>query len=754
VSSGEQAVGTRIAAGLALVCGVTLAFRCLGFESIFPGNGEVLFTVGDGHYHARRALFGFVNFPAILTFDPYLNYPEGAAVPVPPLLDFLVAAVARLAGDSVGVFEHVLAWSTPVYGALTPVAIFCAARSVAPATLALGAGAIFAALPAAVFVSRVGDADHHAAVSLLGATWLALVMAAVAARGRRLVRLAAGLALVRLALLLSWSGCLLYVVLADGSLLLAALLRRRRDLLAAQAASAWASGLLVLPVVLALPEPTGGAWSALALSRLQVWAVLAVGAVAAALAALEARRASGGALASLARGAGVAIAAAVASLLLFPGLLEGLLPGLGFVGTAERTGMATAELQPLVPLAGRPARGSATHYWGLFAYAIPLAPLAALAAARDAAVRASACVLALWAASLGALAVWQVRYGIDFAPSASIAFALLLAQVACVARRAGAPRRLAAAVALALGILAFLPPLRALYAPQILASWRILREGRLPGDPALATPSGSLIRFLESVRRATPETSGWLDARGFPEYGVLNSSSIGHALHYVARRASASDGLLDSLDPENFAAAERFFEVRSEAAALAIAERLRARYVITMFFPGKQPHAVATRLHRHDGVGPGRRLRRFRLVTEGPTGGRPLGDLFDFPRPADVVPYKLFEIVPGALLEVRGAPGAPVLAAVEVRTPTGRRFEYEAQASVADDGVARLRVPYATAPSTPARALGPWRVRVDGAEHAVDVSEADVLEGRTVPVPAHGPRPPAGTSSGPGRPRA
>jgi hypothetical protein len=164
---------------------------------------------------------------------------------------------------------------------------------------------------------------------------------------------------------------------------------------------------------------------------------------------------------------------------------------------------------------------------------------------------------------------------------------------------------------------------------------------------------------------------------------------------------------------------------------------------------------VAARLQRHDGAGPGRRLRHFRLVTEGPAGGRPLGDLFGFPRPADVVPYKLFEIVPGAVLEVRGAPGAPVLASVEVRTPTGRRFEYEAQASVADDGVARLRVPYATAASaTPTRALGPWRVAVDGAEFAVDVSEADVLEGRSVPVSARGPRAPAATSSAGEPPRA
>jgi len=53
----------------------------------------------------------------------------------------------------------------------------------------------------------------------------------------------------------------------------------------------------------------------------------------------------------------------------FPGLRAGWLAGVSFVGTAERTGMATAELQPLFAFLGRPARGPATHHWGYFAYA-------------------------------------------------------------------------------------------------------------------------------------------------------------------------------------------------------------------------------------------------------------------------------------------------------------------------------------------------------------------------------------------------
>lgn len=731
-----SARGLRVAAGLAAVCLLALLFRSLGFESVFPGNGEVFFVVGDGHYHARRALFGFVNFPSLLTFDPYLNYPDGAGVPVPPLLDFLVAAAARAFGRSVSVFEHVLAWSTPVHGALTPLPIYFAARAVGSAGVALGAGMVFALLPASVFVSRLGDADHHAAVAGLGATLLALCMASVApgARGSRLASLGGGLALARLAILGSWSGSLLYLAIADGVLALAGVFARRPDLLAMQGASALLTGVLVLPLVLWLPTPPGGEWSALTLSRLHVWAVLAVAAVAGALAVLEQHRASRGPFESAARLAGVGAVIAASSWLVLPGLREGLLPGASFLGTTERTGLATAELQPLFSLLGRPAHGPATFHYGLFAWVLPLAPVAALAAAWDARTRAAALVLAGWATALGALAVWQVRYGGDFAPAASLCFALLLAQASrFLVRLLRAPGRAAAAVALALGALAFYLPFRALYLPQLRASWSVLSAGRPIGDPALATPTGSLIRFLQSVRRATPETSGFLDAGGFPEYGVLNPARIGHPIHYVARRASAADGLLHTVGAENFAAARRFFEVKSEAAALEIAKRLRARYVVTMFFPGATPESVATRLQRDDGAA-GRRLRRFRLVTEGPPGGRPLGDLLQLPRPEAVVPYKLFEVVAGALLEVRGAPGAPVLASVTVQTPTGRRFEYRAMARVEPEGVARLRVPYATEGGTPAHTLGPWRVRVGDAERSVRVGEADVLEGRRVPV--------------------
>jgi hypothetical protein len=358
-------------------------------------------------------------------------------------------------------------------------------------------------------------------------------------------------------------------------------------------------------------------------------------------------------------------------------------------------------------------------------------------------------VLAGFSLALGALAVWMTRFGADFAPSAALCLALLCggagraaaglwrppAPAGRATRRACAAAGPALAVALALAALAI--PLRRLDLPRARASLAALRGEAPLRDRALATAGGSLVRFLEAVRRATPETSGYLSP-GVPEYGIAVPSAIGHPLHWTARRASAADGLLGLAGPANYAASQRLFATPSEAEALDLARRLRARYAITLFLPGLPPGAFATGLHRHDGLGGAEPTSHFRLVTEGPAGGRPLGDLLGLPRPHDVVPYKLFEIVPGARLRVAGAPGGKASASLALHTPLGRRLAYRVGASVGADGSAELVVAYPTDASAPVRAGGPYAVRVDGRETHVEVPEQAVREGATLPVRAEG----------------
>ena len=105
-------MSSRVSASC-LLGSMLLAFcmRSLDFPNVFVGD-EVLLAMWDGSFHARRALYSFVQFPAVLFFDPYIHYPDGAPVPMPPLYDWLLAAVARLFGSDVGTFERVAAWAS------------------------------------------------------------------------------------------------------------------------------------------------------------------------------------------------------------------------------------------------------------------------------------------------------------------------------------------------------------------------------------------------------------------------------------------------------------------------------------------------------------------------------------------------------------------------------------------------------------------------------------------------------------------
>ena len=155
-----------------------------------------------------------------------------------------------------------------------------------------------------------------------------------------------------------------------------------------------------------------------------------------------------------------------------------------------------------------------------------------------------------------------------------------------------------------------------------------------------------------------------------------------------------------------------------------------------MYFPGTRPGTMASRLHVDAGLASqyGPAMRRFRLVTEGPRAGRPLSDMLGLPRPDRVVPYRLFEIVVGAILRVSAAPGTPVSASVPMVTPTGRHFVYRTETRVRPDGIGRMRVPYPTEPGAPTAALGPYQVDVSGTRRLVRITEAQVRSGAIIDV--------------------
>lgn len=723
--------------GIALL---SFALRLLGFDRVLMEDGEVVLQVGDALYHARRALYSFVNFPSILEWDPYLNYPRGSTTGWPPLFDLSSAAVARLFGDDPDTLEKVLAWTPPVLGSCATLLVYRVARRVASRRVGLGAAALNALVPASVYVSAIGNADHHAAVALLAGLLLMSLLAVVdpSATERRMWLCGLGLTLARTAMLLTWNGSLLYLGLTEGLLLATAAFTGRRSLYAVEAGSAAATALLAAPVIAAAPTPAGGALSSAELSWLHVASLGAAAAVAALLWLLEGLRPAPGALSRCLRLVGVSAGVAT-GLALVPAVREALAPAFAFVMVADRVAPFIQENRPLFGIFGRNTAGPPERWFAWLAYLVPICPLAPLIAARDPARRVNALVLAAWTSLLAILTVTQIRYAADFAVPGSVALALLLAQI-CAPARSLLPGALAGPVVSRWGpvLLALVLLWPSLERTRVLGeqSLAALRSASSGTSRALKSPSGSLALFARAVREVTPETAGFFDPQKQPEYGILCGGNIGHAIRYYARRPVTADGFWHYLDPDNFAQVGAFYESVDEDAALAVAERLRSRYVVTSATMGGDPSSLAERLHRHDGnrSGPAPRVERFRLVMEGPRGGSTLQGLLGGPHRGYRSPYKLFEIVEGAVLRVPGAPGAAVRAAAVVSTSSGRRFRYVASGVVGDEGFADLRVPYATGSTLPARSEAPYTVVSGDTRWPVVVPEAAVRGGWTIPV--------------------
>jgi len=730
-------------------CGVaalSLLLRALPFANVFHA-GQVVFAPADAMYHVRRSYYTFESWPHVLLSDPYVNYPDGAPVPWSPLPDVVAGTIAALFAQGEAGFASILAWWPAFVGALGALPIYFLAREIAPRVVAVGAGCLYALLPISVSYGRVGNPDHHVSAAAVGACLLLVCVKLLATdtSAARLRWLALALALVRATLLLTWHGSLLYLAIAELGLLLSAALSDRRELHAVQAASAVGTLLVIGPLFATFPTPLLGLYSSIALSRLHLILVAGVGFVAF-TGWLRASRAARERSALLRVGelSAVAIVFGLAVLSL-PGPRAGLAPAFRFLTMTDSAGAMTVEQFALFPLFGRSTDGAAANTWGAYGYLLPLAPVALLAWARsrgDAAQRAQSLVVAGWAAVFGLLALTQRRYGNDVAAAASVGFAVGGAQLASLLRRRFAlSGPVAGAVIFTLGAGLYAQPIANIYLPW--ARRAVAKLESAPGE-AVAPPrtiGWSVHHFAKAVRAVTPETTGFTYPAARPEYGIVSHANLGHALQWVARRATPTDPFWEYIGPENWDRAFGLLNAKRERRAVELAGELHARYVVVTLGPVRG--RIGDRLFRDDGLRRGGHpaLRRFRLVTEGPRGGQPIQAAFEpaVERPSEFVPYKLFEIVRGARLEIAAAPESHVEARLEVRTPTGREFTYRTAVRSDAQGMARLLVPYANAPA--GSGSGPhavvtdpvWRIRIDGEDvGALFVPEHAVQEGSVV----------------------
>ena len=722
--------------GLLLIFTLACLARALRAEHVFLDDGSVIFAAGDAYYHVHRALFSFLNFPDFLRFDPCINWPAGAPVPHAPLYDLALAGIARLLGGGVAGFERIAAWVPVALGALTVLPVYALAAGLRGRLAGLGAAGLYAGLPIAIAYSNVGNPDHHAAVGLEGAILLALYTSALAPGqgGRRLMWIAVGLTLTRVALLGTWHGSLLYFPIGEAALLLCGVLRNRGPLLIAQAASLLASALLIAPVVASTPTPLAGPWSATELSLLHVFSLLAVATLALAAAAAQRWWPLASPVSRLTR-LGLAASLLGLAALAFSGVRDGIVPAFEFLTKQDDWGDSVLEQMSLFHQQGEVRISAAVMHVGYYAYLLPLAPVSFWLMARSPSRRDRALFLTVWTLVFGSLAVFQVRFGNDFAAAFCVAFALLLSHAATqLQRRTRVTQPVACAAAVALGVGLWAPTVGNYFEPNLRDTLARRRGVELPADFALTTIAGTQVRFAEQVRAATPATPGCDGTGDVPDYGILAAPVLGHVLHKVAHRATPADPFGPYIGEPAYRDVVRFLTTEHEPDAVAIAARLRTPFVALADGPsGSSSERVARRLMRNEGsASKGQpHLEHFRLVTEGPLGGLSFRIAFERGHGSGI-PYKLFEVVPGAVLRVEAAPGELVAARLSIATPTGRRFRFGATALAGEDGIARLRVPYWTGGDETTRAVGPYRVAAGERRWVAEVSEDEVRSGRVI----------------------
>ena len=99
------------------------------------------------------------------------------------------------------------------------------------------------------------------------------------------------------------------------------------------------------------------------------------------------------------------------------------------------------------------------------------------------------------------------------------------------------------------------------------------------------------------------------------------------------------------------------------------------------------------------------------------------------------IPFKLFEVVEGAVLVVEAEAGSEVWAEIQLVSQEVPAMTYRTLATAGPEGVARLRVPYATRQGGAIATPGPWWVHAGDRKIPFAVDEADVREGREVHAP-------------------
>jgi len=736
------------ALGFVAVLAVGAAARLAPWEHSFAPGGVYFAGDGDAYYHALRAERVARDWPRIPWFDAGMDYPYGADIPWPPLFDQLIATVAVATGPPTQ--DHVAtvaALVPPVLGlALIALAAFLGSLLLGGGPW-LDASLLLALLPVAVRHSVVGRSDQHVAEALL----CTLACCAYAAGFRRTRPGWLWPSLLGLSMALAfwnWAGSAMYLLVLIGHLAFLHLFAPPGDPAVPRSALVLLRGAGIAAILLAVSIAAWGPQGALLrggltpITGLSVALSAATAASAALVVAARRRDPAAGGVRRLLHLAGIAVAFLAVLLLPAPSLRAGIAHGFTALGAANPWYADIGEFSPYLFAGQEPWPDELVRFLRVFSLTPLLVPVAAVLLHRawreKPEERLPLGFFAVFSSVFIALALARRRFDVYAAVPLALCGAWAVRHVADrLSGRLGgrAPVRWV----MAFGMMA------AMVSTTLLPLLRGEGGEHPPGPEKIP-----LLAWLRNVP-GTPDGSE----------AVLSQWSLGHEIQWFARKPVVSTPFGTDIGARSMRDEAAFFLADRPDAAEEVLRRRRVGFVFLRnpipeiaimegFVPG-QPVRVIRRATPSTGVGYDLYAEALDLVPSrlyfldgGSLAGQvaALGNyrlLAESPETVEVMQfrasaYKLFGVVAGAALRIRGAtPGSAVSATLPVRTDAGRAFLWRTQAVAGPSGSVELRVPYASG----------WNGKVQAGRCAVGdgkkgtevaVSESQVVRGETIPV--------------------
>jgi dolichyl-diphosphooligosaccharide--protein glycosyltransferase len=701
----------------------------------------------DSYDHMRRALLMLNDFPGIPQYNFYQGYPVGTTLFLSPLYDFAIALAAKIVGlgdpsmkavEMVGVFLPVLVAMSAV------LMVYILARQVMGKGAAFFSAFVFGILPGYLYYSTAGQPDNNVVEPLVACLYFYLLLRSLKAE-KRGITYALLAALAGVLSILVWRGATIFWVIAFGTIAVNYIAGLKDT--GNKGLSIRAGGVIFMVKGLILFLLT---WQGLlavrnVVSFREVSYFHAILCIVTGLGLLSAY--GGTVLVRLNSGIKVLACATLLFMIpvalvfvLVPSFAHEVLGAWGMMGRGDVWLMDNIEYKSSVFPGGefsfiRPSTSLSLLFWcvppGLLWFMRRLFSTGG--------ERAGMSFLIVCTAVFFLSALSHVRFENLLSINVAVLGGLVLERFVL---KAGENRkRLVASILLACMLL-----------PAALGAVAF-SSGRL----RVLEIQKEFMGTMDWLRENTPETSYFMEPTRRPEYGVMAEWSIGSWVENIARRPTVATNFGGEI--YGIEESAKFFLSEDEEESIRILEKNKVRYVIvTNLIPslgnyaliaGRPPamyaalkegrwvpgvkyfNLVSTSLLLADGVGseimgmPLKQLDHFRLLYESEEEMKARG----LPRPVKKI--KVFEYVPGAVLEVAARPGEEVSVHSRVGTNQGLEFEFLKTRTAGPDGRAGFVLQYAEADG-PGRTglMEPYTVRAAGGTARLSVADADVLAGR------------------------